>query len=301
MNPFRKFILGILKKFKFLPAPVFMKFYYEYYTGKKLNLDNPQDFNEKIQWLKVYYHPPILSKLVDKYAVREYVEEKLGQGYLNELYAVYDNEKDVTFDKLPSQFVLKAAHGYNFNLIVRDKNKLNLFKVRLSLKKWMNRNQFYRGGKEWAYKNAPARIIAEKYLKEIDIEGASDYKFFCFNGQPKFLLVMVEKDDVIHRCNYDLTWKKLPFHRDNAPYYKEELPRPENFEKMIEVATKLAGNFPFVRVDLYNIKGKILFGELTFYPGDGRWSYTPEKYNKIIGDYMKLPEIPEGQKEITKI
>ncbi|MGY5850254.1 ATP-grasp fold amidoligase family protein [Salegentibacter sp. F14] len=278
-----------------------MKFYYEYYTGNKLNLDNPRDFNEKIQWLKVYYHPPILSTLVDKYAVREYVEEKLGPGYLNELYGVYNSEKEVDFDKLPNRFVLKAAHGYNFNLIVRSKKALNVFKTRLTLKKWMSRNQYYRGGKEWAYKHAPARIIAERYLEEIDQQTASDYKFFCFNGQPKYVAVMAEIKGVVYRCNYDLNWNKLPFYRDKVPYFKGEIKRPENFDQMIEVATKLADKFPFVRVDLYDINGKILFGELTFYPADGRWPYLPAHYNKIIGDYMKLPDIPEGQNEITKI
>ena len=301
MNPFRKFTLSILKKFKFLPPPVFMKFYYEYYTGKKLNLKNPQDFNEKIQWLKVYYHPPILSKLVDKYAVREYVKEKIGPGYLNELYAVYDNEEDVDFDKLPDQFVLKAAHGYNFNLIVKDKSELNTLQTRLKFKKWMNRNQYYRGGLEWAYKNTPQRIIAEKYLKEIDNQEASDYKFFCFNGQPKYVAVMTEDNGIVYRCNYDLNWNKLPFYRDKVPYFKGELEKPVNFEEMKEIAIKLAGSFPFIRVDLYNINGQIIFGELTFYPADGRWPYLPEKYNKIIGDYMQLPDIPEGQKEITQI
>lgn len=301
MNPFRKFTLGILKKFKFLPAPVYMKFYYEYYTGKKLNLEDPQEFNEKIQWLKVYYHPPILSKLVDKYAVREYVEEKLGPGYLNELYAVYDNEEDVDFDKLPDQFVLKAAHGYNFNLIVKDKEELNLFQARLKFKKWMNRNQYYRGGLEWAYKNTPPRIIAEKYLPEIEKNDASDFKFYCFNGKPRYVEITVQVDGVDLRCNYDLQWKKAPFYRKAIPYFEGEAARPETFEEMKEVATKLAANFPFVRVDLYDINAKIIFGEMTFYPADGRYPYLPDEYNKIIGDYMALPEIPAGKNEITGI
>lgn len=301
MNPFRKFAFGILKKFKFLPPPVFMKFYYEYYTGNKLNLENPQEFNEKIQWLKIYYHPPILNQLVDKYAVRKYVEEKLGPGYLNELYAVYEDEKDVDFDKLPNQFILKAAHGYNFNLIVKDKSQLNTVKARLKFKKWMNRNQYYRGGLEWAYKNVPPRIIAEKYLPEIAGNQASDFKFYCFNGQPKFLEIMVEVNGIDHRCNYDLNWNKLPFYRDKVPYFEGEVEKPLSFNEMKTTAIKLAGDFPFVRVDLYDINGKIIFGELTFYPADGRWPYLPEAYNKIIGDYMQLPEIPAGKNEITEV
>lgn len=301
MNPIRKFSLGILKKLKFLPPEVYMPYYYEYYTGKKLDLKNPVEFNEKIQWLKTYYHPPILSKLVDKYAVREYVEEKIGPEYLNELYAVYEDEKDVNFDQLPDQFVLKAAHGYNFNLIVKDKDQLNTIKARLKFKKWMNRNQYYRGGLEWAYKNTPPRIIAEKYLPEIEQNHASDYKFYCFNGKPKYVEITVEVKGIDLRCNYDLNWKKAPFYRKEVPFYEGEAAKPEIFEEMKEVATKLAGNFPFVRVDLYDINSRIIFGEMTFYPADGRFPYLPDEYNKIIGNYMQLPEIPKGEKEITKI
>lgn len=278
-----------------------MPYYYEYYTGKKLDLENPKEFNEKIQWLKVYYHPPILSQLVDKYAVREYIKEKIGIQYLNELYAVYEHEKEVDFDQLPDQFVLKAAHGYNFNLIVKDKSELNQFQARLKFKKWMSRNQYYRGGLEWAYKNTPRRIIAEKYLPEIEKNQASDFKFYCFNGKPRYIEIIVQQDGVDLRCNYDMEWKKAPFYRKEVPFFEGEATMPESFEEMKEVATKLADNFPFVRVDLYDINGKIIFGEMTFYPADGRFPYLPDKYSTIIGNYMKLPEIPEDQKEIITI
>lgn len=301
MNPPRKLALGILKKLKFLPPEVYLPIYYEYYTDKKLDLGNPVEFNEKIQWLKVYYHPPILTKLVDKYAVREYVTEKIGAKYLNELYWVYDAQTEIDFEKLPDQFVIKAAHGYNFNLIVKDKSQLNTFRARLKFKKWMNRNQYYRGGLEWAYKNTPPRIIAEKYLPEIAENQASDFKFHCFNGKPKYVEIIVQEEGTDLRCNYDLNWKKAPFYRKGVPFFEGEVIRPGSFEEMKKLATKLAGDFPFVRVDLYDINGKIIFGELTFYPADGRFPYLPDEYNKIIGDYMQLPEIPKGQKKITAI
>lgn len=301
MNPFRKFGLGMLKKLKFLPPEVYMPYYYEYYTEKKLDLKNPKEFNEKIQWLKVYYHPPILSKLVDKYAVREYVEKKIGAVHLNQLYGVYEDEKDINFDDLPNQFVLKAAHGYNFNLIVKDKQQLNVFKARLKFKKWMSRNQYYRGGLEWAYKNTPHRIIAEKYLPEIEKNQASDFKFYCFNGKPKYVEITLQVNGVDLRCNYDLEWKKAPFYRKDVPFFEGEAEKPKTFETMIELATRLADNFPFVRVDLYDINSKIIFGEMTFYPADGRFPYLPDEYNTIIGNYINLPDLPEGQKEITTI
>ena len=139
----RKIGLGLLKKMKFLPPETYVKIYYEYYTGKKLDLANPVEFNEKIQWLKVYYRPPILTKLVDKYEVRKYVEKKIGIGYLNELYQVTDHHNGIDFDKLPSRFVVKGVHGYNFNLIVKDKNRLNKAKARFYFRKWLSKNQYY--------------------------------------------------------------------------------------------------------------------------------------------------------------
>ncbi|WP_127845093.1 ATP-grasp fold amidoligase family protein [Psychroflexus aestuariivivens] len=285
---------------KFLPPEIYMKYYYKYYTGKTLNLENPIEFNEKIQWLKVYYHPPILTQLVDKYEVREYVKEKIGEKYLNELIAVYYKASDVDFDELPSKFVIKGVHGFHFNLIVKDKSKLNRKKAKWLLHKWMRKNQYYRGGLEWAYKNVTPKLVAEKFLEEIGKDVINDYKFFCFNGKPKFVQVDIERGINDQRAFYDLDWNKLEFRKGDISNV-EEVEKPSNFEEMVEITRKLAQKFPFVRVDLYNINGKILFGEMTFYPSDGRTSFYPEKYNKIIGDYITLPEIPDGQKEITLI
>lgn len=301
MNIFRKRLLGLVKKLKFLPQEFYARVYYEYYYEKKLDLDNPVEFNEKIHWLKVYYHPDILTKLVDKYEVRKYVEEKVGGKYLNELLGLYNKVSEVKFDEMPSQFVLKTTHGYNNNIIVRNKASLNKTKTRFLLSKWMLRNQYYVGGQEWAYKNAPHRIIAEKYLPEIDTEGVSDIKFYCFNGQPEFIEVMIAVANKVFRSYFDIHWNPLEVGRVKIALYKKKVEKPKNLEEMVEVATKLADKFPFVRVDLYNINGKILFGELTFYPADGRHPFYPEKYNKIFGDKMKLPEVPEGKKEIKEI
>jgi hypothetical protein len=301
MNFLKKSVLGIAKKFKFLPPELYARIYFEYYYERKLDLDNPVEFNEKIQWLKVYYHPPILNKLVDKYEVREYVKEKIGDQYLNEILALYSSVAEVDFDQLPSQFVLKTTHGYNNNIIVRDKATLNLRKSKLRLYKWMSRNQYYQGGQEWAYKDITPRIIAEKYLPEIDNNGVSDIKFYCFNGTPEFIEVTIQVESVAHRSYFDPHWNTLEMERMQQPNYGKKLQKPKNLEKMVELAGKLANKFPFVRVDLYNIDGKILFGELTFYPADARYPFYPEKYNKIYGDKIKLPRIPEGKKEIKEI
>lgn len=297
----KKLLYGILKKMKFLPPETYIPIYYEYYLGKKLDLKNPVEFNQKIQWLKTYYHPDILTKLVDKYSVRDYVKEKVGEQYLNELIAVYDKASQVNFDELPDQFVIKGVHGFHFNLIVKDKSKLNRKKALFLMNKWMNKNQYYRGGFEWAYKNVPPRLIAEKFLKEMDKDVILDYKFFCFNGEPKFVQVDVERGINDQRAFYDLDWNKLEFYNKENKVYPGEIEQPENFENMLYVAKTLADKFPFVRVDLYSINNKTIFGEMTFYPSDGRKDFHPLKYNKILGDYIKLPALPEGQKEIKEI
>lgn len=284
---------------KFLPADFYMKAYYEYYTGKKLDLDHPIEFNAKIQWLKVFYRPMILSKLVDKYEVRDYVKEKVGKKYLNQLIGVYDNPREVDFDKLPSKFVLKATHGYHFNLLVRDKTKLNRRKAKFLMYKWLSKNQYKRGGLEWAYKHAKPRIIVEEYLEEIGKEDINDYKFFCFNGVPQLLHVDIDRGTKHSRAYYDMDWNKLPIKHDSIAFIEGETEKPKNFSEMVSVASKLAGNFPFVRVDLYNLNEKIIFGEMTFYPADGRLEFIPQEYNKIVGDYITIPKIPSNQKYIT--
>lgn len=297
----KKLLYGILKKMKFLPPETYIPIYYEYYLGKKLDLNNPIEFNQKIQWLKTYYHPDILTQLVDKYSVREYVKEKIGAQYLNELIAVYDKASKVNFDELPHQFVIKGVHGFHFNLIVKDKSKLNRKRARFLMNKWMSKNQYFRGGFEWAYKNVPPRLIAEKFLTEMDKDVILDYKFFCFNGEPKFLQIDVERGINDQRAFYDLEWNKLEFYNKENKVYEGEMTQPENFEEMVWAARTLADKFPFVRVDLYSIRNKTIFGEMTFYPSDGRKDFHPLKYNKILGDYIQLPHLAEGQKEIKEI
>lgn len=301
MNRLKRYRLGLLKKLKFLPQDKYAQIYYEYYHDRKLDLEDPVDFNEKIHWLKVYYHPAILSALVDKYEVRKYVKEKVGEKYLNELLACYNKVSEIDFDKLPDQFVLKTTHGYNNNIIVRDKGSLNRRSARLKLSVWMLKNHYYMGGQEWAYKNVRPRIIAEKYLPQVDSDGATDFKFYCFNGEPEFIEVGIKIQNVVHRSYLDTNWEKTDFYRPGHPVYEEKPVKPQTLEEMLEVSRKLSGEFPFVRVDLYNINGRILFGELTFYPADGRSPFYPPEYNKVLGRKMILPQLPEGKKEITEV
>ncbi|NER15514.1 glycosyltransferase [Leptobacterium flavescens] len=290
MHPLKKLSYGIVKKFKFLNPEYYLKIYYQYYTDKKLDLENPTEFNQKIQWMKIYYQKPILSILVDKYSVREYIKDKIGDQYLNDLIKVYERASDVNFNELPEKFVLKAVHGSNYNIIVKDKKKLNRLTARWKMHKWMGRNYYYSGGLEWAYKNVTPRIICEKFLNEIGKESINDYKFFCFNGVPKFIQIDIDRHTDHSRCFYDIDWKKLPFSMTKYKHYQGEVEKPEKFDEMFDLVKRLAEDFPFVRVDFYAIGEKIIFGEMTFYPGDGIEEFYPDEYNTTIGNYLQLPE-----------
>lgn len=299
LNMIRKAYLGILKKFKFLPPERFVQIYYEYYFGMKLDLKNPKSFNQKIQWLKVYYQPKILNRLVDKFEVRSYVKDKIGAEFLNHLILVTDDIQTIDFKSLPQSFVIKATHGCNFNLLVRDKSDLNIFKTRLLLKKWLSKNQYYRGGLEWAYRDIPPRIIIEDYLEEENRASLCDYKFYCFDGQPKYIQLDIGRGYHHQRSVYNSNWELQSFNKGKFTNCNDIMQKPENLSEMLVVASKLADKFPFVRVDLYNLSGRIVFGEMTFYPGDGRQNVNPCEYDDYLGSLIKLPKIPENDRYIT--
>jgi TupA-like ATPgrasp len=301
MNIIKKVCYGLLKKLKFLPPTLYVKIYYEYYTGKKLNLTNPIEFNEKIQWIKVFYKPNILTQLVDKYQVREYVSNKIGEKYLNSLVGVYQSYDEIDFDSLPNQFVLKATHGCNYNLIVHNKEKLNIKKTKRLINKWLSRNYYYHSGLEWAYKNVKPGVIAETFMKEEGKNALNDYKIYCFDGNPKFFQIDIDRNFDHLRCYYDINWKKLPYQKGKYKMFLDEIEKPSNLDEMLRLAKILSKPFPFVRVDFYLVNGKTIFGEMTFYPGDGRTDFKPDKYNKIIGDYLTLPTIPSNKSFIDSI
>lgn len=297
----KKIIYWLILKMKFLPQKFYVRIYYEYYSGDPLNYDDPRDFNQKISWYKVFFRPKILNQMVDKYHVKSYVANIVGNHILNDTLGVYGKVSEIDFNALPNQFVIKGVHGFHFNLIVKDKKQLNLFKAKMLLHKWMRKNQYYRGGMEWAYKDVKPLLLAEKYLEEMGKEIINDYKFFCFDGKPKFVQVDLERGTNNYRCYYDMQWVKQEFYTEKNPFYPGKVDRPSNFEEMKEVATMLSQNLPFVRIDLYSIEGKTIFGEMTFYPTDARKKFLPEEYNEIIGDLFVLPKIPKGQKYITSL
>ncbi len=300
-NILRHFAMRTLRKMRWLPPKFYVQCHYEYFSGKKMDLENPVEFNEKLEWYKVFFHPRILNQLADKYAVRAYIEEKIGSEYLNELYGVYKKGEEIPFDELPDRFVIKATHASGFNIIVRDKANLDREKTIKKLNKWLGINQYYRKGQEWAYKDIEPRIVVEKFLEEEGRSFLVDYKFYCFNGEIKFFTAHLDRFTGHNHTTYDVDFNLLPFgHETLHDNEAEAIEKPSNLSEMIRLATKLSENLPFVRVDFYSIDGKTIFGELTLYPADARLKWLPEKYNKIIGDYFVLPELNDRKEPITK-
>lgn len=295
----RKKIYGILKNFKFLPIPWLLRLRYGAYTGKKLHLKNPVEINEKKNWLKLYYHPPILTQLADKYAVRSYVSEKIGAVYLNELYGIYRRVEEIDYEALPNEFIIKTTHGCRKNLIVGDKSNLDRSNTKKLLQKWMKYDQYKKVGYEWAYKNIKPGIVVEKLLKEEGKRFLTDYKFVCMNGKGIYAQVVMDLNGKEVQGNFSREFELLKFNTKNRESFQGQIEKPALFGKMWELAEILAGHFPLARADFFLIGQKIIFGEMTFYPGDGKYDFYPDEYNKIIGDYLKLPILKKGQKEIV--
>lgn len=268
----------------------FLKMKYRLIMGKKLDLDNPKTFNEKLQWLKLHDRKPEYTMMVDKYAVRGYIAEKLGEEYLIPLLGVWDDPDDIDFDALPDKFVLKCNHNSGTGMcICRDKSKLDIEKAKKELRKGLKQD-YYLTGREWPYKNVKRKIVAEKYMVDSNNpDDLVDYKFMCFNGRADFSFVCSDRfsEKGLHVTFFDRDWNVMPFER-HYPYLKNGFPKPNNYEKMIEFSEKLSHGIPFVRVDFYEIDGKIYFGELTFYPGGGYEEFTPEEWDYKIGNYINL-------------
>lgn len=275
------------------PDELYLKTRYFVYFGRKLNLKNPQTFNEKIQWLKLNYCPNRYTVMVDKYKAKEYVANIIGEEYIIPTIGVWDDADKIVFDSLPDKFVLKCNHNSGLGTyICKDKSKMDVHSVKEGLRAGL-KEKFYKMAHEMQYKNVKPMILAEQYMEDESGYELKDYKFFCFNGVVKFVKVDFDRFSGRHRANYyDLDWNLLPFDevlcpRDEARTHK----KPVNFNRMIDIATALSKDIPFVRVDLYNIFGRIYFGELTFTPYGGMGAFSPEKWDTIIGDYLILPDV----------
>ena len=283
----KKIIFKLGYYFPFLLTDYYYsKLLYETKLKKKLKIKKPETFNEKITWIKLYDKNPIYHILADKLAVRQYIVKKIGHEFLNELYDVFNSVEDIKLENLPKSFILKVTHGCGYNIICRNKLNMDWNNEFNKLKKWLKKD-YYKQGREWAYKGIKPRIICEKLLLDSKGKLPQDYKFFCFHGLPIYVQVDFGRFEEHTRSFYDMSWNKCPFELE-YPVNKNIVKKVYNFDKMVDIATKLSQNLSFIRIDLYNVDGKIFFGEMTIYPGNGSEKFSPHEYDKKLGQHLKL-------------
>lgn len=294
---------ALLQRYFFwLPDKLYIKLMFRLKMGYKLNLKNPQTFSEKIQWLKLYNRKPEYTMMVDKYAVKDYVANIIGEKYIIPTIGVWDDPEEIEWEKLPNQFVLKTTHGGGSSGVVICKDKTTfdkkdaISKLKLSMKQ-----DIYRTLKEWPYKNVPKRIIAEQYIESRPkTKEIPDYKWYCFGGEPKYCQVIQDRSTTETIDFFDIDWKHQEFVGLNPVHGLEyntalmEPQRPLNLDTQIRIARELSKNMPFSRIDLYELEEKTYFGEITFYPMSGLGVFSPEQYNELLGEMLDLPGEKRG-------
>ena len=255
--------------------------------GRRLNLVAPATFNEKLHWLIRHHRDPVMTQLADKYAVRDFVAARLGPSFLNDLYGVWDDPNAIPFDTLPESYVLKVNHGSGQNIFCWDTSRLNTPRIRAQLAQWLRRSEYWRS-REWAYKNISPRILCERILSDEQGNVPADFKFFCFSGEPRVIQVHTDRFTKHQRDLFDPRWRPLPF-SFGYPSSGQDIPRPATLDAMLSAARTLSQGFPFVRVDLYAIGERVIFGEMTWYPGGGLNRFMPESADRELGDLLILP------------
>ena len=292
-NPKRLFaMLGSRGLLNWLPDEQYIKLQFRLAMGYWPDLKNPKTYNEKLQWLKLHDRNPLYTTLVDKYAVRKYIADTLGEEYLIPLVGgPWKNADEIDFDALPEQFVLKCNHDSGGVVICKDKSKLDVEVARAKLNKRLGLNYYY-ANREWPYKNVKPCIFAEKYMVDESGVELKDYKWYCFDGTPRFMLITTDRAAADVRTKYtffDMDYNMLPFYR-NGPHSDMPIPKPAAFDKMKRLAELLSIGFPHLRVDMYDINGKVYFGELTLYASSGMASFNPSEWDEIIGGWLILPD-----------
>lgn len=274
--------------FAVLPDKVYLKICYKLLMGKKLDLNNPKTFNEKLQWLKIYDRKPEYTRMVDKYEVKKYVAEKIGEEYIIPTLGIWDRFDEIDFDSLPEQFVLKCTHDSGGLVIVRDKAKMDKAAVKKKLEKSLKRNYFYEG-REWPYKNVKPRIIAETLIASSDGHLA-DYKFSCFHGRADNVMACLDRHTGDTKFYFfDKEWNLLKLNRRGlAAPEGFTIPKPDGMDKMFQIAEVLSKNLKYSRIDLYNTDGKIYFGEITFFPHSGFDAQLLETTDILFGNMIHL-------------
>lgn len=269
----------------------FLSLKYRLTFKKKLNWDNPQTFSEKIQWLKIYGRKPIHKVMADKYLVKDYVKKEIGEQYVIPLLGVWNNENEIDFEKLPNQFVLKCNHNSGTGMVIcKNKAELNIEQVKSGLHKGLQED-YFPNSREYAYKDIPRKIIAEKYMEDTETNELRDYKFFCFDGEPKALFIAAGRaqgEEHITFDFFDMEYNHLPF-TNGHPNAKVLPKKPVCFEEMKSLAAQLSVGIPHVRVDFYEVDGRVFFGEFTFSHWGGLMPFDPEDWDYTFGSWIKLP------------
>ena len=279
----------IMSLLRFVPDRPMLRVQYWIKHRRRLNLKNPRRFTEKMQWYKLYYKNDLMPRCSDKYLVRQHIESK-GLGHiLNELYAVYDRPEDICLADLPDKFVLKVSNGSGTNLICRDKSALNEQEVINQFRGYV-RQARANPGREWPYDRTKPLIIAERLLEDVNHQNnaVNDYKIFCYDGRPEYVICITDR--YTERCNhlvYDTDWNKIRVASEGARI-EEDAPRPENLQEMLDIAATLSGDFPFARIDLFSVSGKVYFGEITFYPWSGYMEFEPDEFDFVLGEKLIL-------------
>lgn len=286
----RKLRCKILQLLDFVPDELMVRLQYRMKTGNSLNLNKPTRFTEKLQFYKLYYRDPVMKQCVDKYNVREYIQR---QGYgdtLNECLGIYNSPEEVDFDALPNKFVAKDTLGGGGNavVLVKDKSKHDIAKLKKQMKSWVDEPANKKHpGREWVYDGRKHRIYIEKYIESNPEKGGLiDYKFFCNYGETKFLYVVADRvlGESAGFGIFSPDFKQMPVTRADEKPLMRDIPKPDNYEDMKAIAEALAKPFPEARIDLYDVDGKIFFGEITFFDGSGYMTFFPDEYDKILGD-----------------
>ena len=284
------YILDKLQISQWIPDKAYLKLKYRANFDRKLDLQNPKTFNEKLQWLKLYNRNPAYTELVDKYAVKAYVANKIGEKYIIPTLGVWERVEDIDFDALPNQFVLKCTHDSGGLVICKDKTKLDVAEAKKKLSKAL-RTDFYACGREWPYKNVPRKIIAEQYMEDSSAKELVDYKVHNFNGEPKFVLVCANRFGKSKTIEDYFTekWERMDVKWPDYPT-SDNSEQPKEIPEILELSKKLSEGLPFVRSDFYIVDGKIYFGELTFFPANGFLPFTPDAWDYTFGSWIELPE-----------
>lgn len=285
----KKLRFKILSVLKFIPDDKMIKLQYWLKHGRRLNLEKPIRYTEKIQWYKLNYHDPIMAQCADKYGVREYITSKGLENILIPLYGVYDDIKSVEWTKLPQKFVIKTTNGSGTNFFCRNKENIDKEAIVKQFETYFEQSNAS-AGREWVYKSIAPKIVVEKLMEDFAQEDGSinDYKFLCFNGEPTFIVYDTDRFTNHKRNIYDLQWNDLHVASD-CPCSNRNVQKPAALEEMLRVSRILSKDFPAVRVDLYLIEGRIYFGELTFFPWSGYVQFTPDTFDFILGDKFVLP------------